>query len=199
MTRRHIDVTLAVMQTNELASRNIRRFRLERDLSLGELAVLAGISKQTLSKVEAGVGNPTLETLERVGQGLGVSVVKLLTDWGTPLLQSLADDAVWQAGQAGEVRQLDRIYGSGYVRTRILRIEPGPAPRIAPGESTGTLHQLFVIRGVVEAGPVDDLRVLGAGDFLRFPGGADHGYCAVGGMAEVHLTTTSPQVSQLSS
>lgn len=197
MTQCHIDVTLATMQTNELVSRNIRRFRLERDLSLGELAERAGISKQTLSKVEAGVGNPTMETLERVGQGLGVSVLKLLTDWGTPLLQSLGAEAVWQPGPAGEVRQLDRIYGSGYVRTRLLRVEPGPGPRIAAGEAAGTLHQLFVISGVVEAGPVDDLRILRAGDFLRFPGDADHGYGAVGGLAEVHLTTTSPQVPQL--
>lgn len=186
------------METNELVSRNIRRFRRERDLSLGELAVLAGISKQTLSKVEAGEGNPTVETLERVGRGLGVSVVRLLTEWGTPWRQLRGSEAQWQPAPGGQIRHLDHIYGSGYVRTRILRIEPGPQPQALETEASGTLHQLFVIEGVLEAGPTGNLRELRAGDFLRFPADEAHGCRAVGGPAEAHLTTTAPQVPQFS-
>ncbi|WP_104161976.1 helix-turn-helix domain-containing protein [Arthrobacter sp. ZGTC212] len=184
------------MQTNELVSRNIRRFRLERDLSLGELAARAGLSKQTLSKVEAGVGNPTVETLERIGQGLGVGMLRLLTEWGTQVHLSPAAGASWRAAQAGQARHLDRVYGSGYVRTQLLRIEEGTERRVVEPGGTGTLHQLYVISGVLEAGPEADLRILGAGDFLRFPGDVRHGYRAVDGPSVSHLTTTAPSVPQ---
>ena len=184
------------MQTNELVSRNIRRFRLERDLSLGDLAARAGISKQTLSKVEAGVGNPTVETLERIGQGLGVGVLRLLTEWGTQVHLSPAAGASWRPSQAGEARQLDRVYGSGYVRTQLVRMEAGAELRTVEPAGTGTLHQLYVISGVLEAGPEADLQLLSAGDFLRFPGDVRHGYRSVGGPSVSHLTTTAPHVPQ---
>ncbi|MGJ9403691.1 helix-turn-helix domain-containing protein [Arthrobacter sp. KK5.5] len=184
------------MQANDLVSRNIRRFRVERDLSLGELAALAGISKQTLSKVEGGVGNPTVGTLESIGHGLGVSVVRLLTEWGTPVHESLAADASWRAAGVAHVRDLDRIYGSGYVRTHVLRVHPSTKTRVVEVHGFGSLHQLYVVSGTLEAGPVGDLRRLGEGDFLRFPGDAEHAYRAVGGPAVAHLTTTAPQVPQ---
>lgn len=184
------------MQTNELVSRNIRRFRLERELSLGELAARAGISKQTLSKVEAGVGNPTVDTLERVGRGLGVGMLRLLTEWGTQVHLSPADGASWRASPAGQARHLDRVYGSGYVRTQLLRLEAGPELSVVEPDGTGTLHQLYVISGTLEAGPEAELRFLGAGDFLRFPGDVRHCYRAVGGPAVSHLTTTAPSVPQ---
>ncbi len=190
---------LAAMQTNELVSRNIRRFRLERDLSLGDLAARAGISKQTLSKVEAGVGNPTVETLERIGQGLGVGVLRLLTEWGTQVHLSPAVGASWQPSQAGQARQLDRVYGSGYVRTKLVRIEAGTGMRTIEPAGTGTLHQLYVISGALEAGPEADLQHLGEGDFLRFPGDVRHGYRSVGGPSVFHLTTTAPHVPQFGS
>jgi len=186
------------VQTNDLVSRNIRRFRVERDLSLGDLAALAGISKQTLSKVESGVGNPTVETLESIGHGLGVGVARLLTEWGTPMHESPAADAVWRDAPGGRHRDLDRIYGSGYVRTHVIRVEPGREAHQVRAHGFGTLHQLYVVSGTLEAGPAGDLRRLGEGDFLRFPGDGDHAYRAVGGPAVAHLTTTAPQVPQFS-
>lgn len=198
MTDRHLYVTVVSVQTNELITRNIRRFRVERDLSLGELSALAGISKQTLSKVESGVGNPTVETLERIGHGLGVSVARLLTEWGTPLHVSRAADAPWRPVPVGRIRDLDRIYGSGYVRTHVVRVEPGREAHVVGAHGFGTLHQLYVVSGTLEAGPTDAVRRLGEGDFLRFPGDSEHTFRAVGGPAVAHLTTTAPQVPQFS-
>ena len=43
--------------SNQLVARNVRRFRLERSLSLGELARRSSLSKQTLSKIELAAGD----------------------------------------------------------------------------------------------------------------------------------------------
>lgn len=56
---------------NQIAG-NIRGFREKRGLTLTGLAELTGIGKSTLSNLERGSGNPTIETLWRLAQVLGV-------------------------------------------------------------------------------------------------------------------------------
>ena len=48
---------------NLLVSKNIRRIRQEKDLSLDELSKLSGVSKSMLAQIERGSGNPSLSTL----------------------------------------------------------------------------------------------------------------------------------------
>lgn len=186
------------MPLNDLVSRNIRRFRAERELSLGELAGRAGVSKQTLSKIEQGVGNPTVETLEGIGQALGVSIRRLVTEWGTRSYVSRAAEAAWKRSPVGDERHLDRIYGSGYVQTHIIVLEQAERARIVPAHSSGTLHQLYVVEGRLEVGPENERMVVNVGDFVRFPGDVDHSFRSLEGRAVAHLTTTAPQVPQFS-
>ena len=68
------------MDSSELVARNVRRFRLERGFSIGDLARRSGLSKQTLSKLEMGNGNPTVDTLSAVGDALDVSLGRLVTE-----------------------------------------------------------------------------------------------------------------------
>src|SRR6201993_3629574 len=74
----------SVPTQTQLVARNIRRFRRERAMSLGELARRSGLSKQTLSKIEQGLGNPTVDTLAQLGTALDLPARRFLTEWGTP-------------------------------------------------------------------------------------------------------------------
>lgn len=186
-------------ESNKLVARNIRRFRQERQLSLGELARRAGLSKQTLSKIEQGGGNPTLDTLEAIAGALQVTVRRLVTQWGTPLFVQRGGSATWEGdAEDWSVRAMDQVYGSGYVRTSILRLRRSPAAhRRSFGEGTpGTLHHVYVIDGEVRAGPIKDLVVLMAGDFARFPGDARHEVQCLSETATLHFVTTVPLVPQ---
>ena len=53
-----------------LIAASIRRERDRSGLSLTELAKRAGIAKSTLSQLESGVGNPSVETLWALGVAL---------------------------------------------------------------------------------------------------------------------------------
>jgi transcriptional regulator with XRE-family HTH domain len=187
------------MALNDLVARNIRRFRAERNLTLGELARRASLSKQTLSKIEQGEGNPTVGTLEAIAEALGMSFRGLVTEWGSKTTVSRAVDAAWVRTPVGEERNLDRIYGTGYVRTQIVTVEQTQRLKLVPAQSPGTLHQLYVVEGRLEAGPENEMLVLSMGDFVRFPGDVDHGYRSLGGRAVFHLTTTAPEVPQFTS
>ncbi|WP_307866876.1 XRE family transcriptional regulator [Variovorax sp. E3] len=52
----------------------IRALRKAALTSGGELAARAGVSRSMLSRVERGLASPSVETLERIAQGLGVSI-----------------------------------------------------------------------------------------------------------------------------
>lgn len=181
---------------NLLVADNVRRFRLERGLSLGDLARRSGLSKQTLSKLEQGQGNPTVGTLAALATALEVSLRGLLTQWGTQVFVQRQDAAVWTDSAAWSERLLDEVYGSGYVRTLVLRLARDAEPETIPGHQAGTLHHLYVVTGRLRTGPVTDPVDLGAGDFVRFPGDVDHRHVCLTDKVVVHLVTTLPQVRQ---
>lgn len=183
------------VDSNYLVAANIRRFRRERELSLGELAKRTGISKQTLSKIEAGQGNPTVGTLESIGLGLGVTLTAMLATYGSNVKLQRAAEQPWQPRGIFLQWPMDRIYGTGYVETSLFRITPGVTETIAP-HSRGTIHQLYVVRGQLEVGGEFESVQLNAGDFFRFPGDVTHQYFTVDPDVSLHLTTTAPQVAQ---
>ncbi|MFK0159806.1 helix-turn-helix domain-containing protein [Streptomyces sp. NPDC090493] len=184
---------------NELVARNVRRFRLERAMSLGELARRSGLSKQTLSKIEQGSGNPTVETLSLLGAALDVPARRLLTEWGTPVYVQRHDEGQWSDTGNWSERLLDEVYGSGYVRTLVLRLErSGRQPEPVSPHAAGTLHHVYVITGKLRTGPLTEPVDLAAGDFARFPGDIPHRHVCLSERAVAHMVTTLPQVRQIS-
>lgn len=57
---------------------NVRRIRLAKDMTQGDLCRKLGVDRGYMSNVETGKKNPTLSTIERIAQALGVSADELL-------------------------------------------------------------------------------------------------------------------------
>jgi transcriptional regulator with XRE-family HTH domain len=70
----------------------LRRERERAGLSLTELARRAGIAKSTLSQLEAGDGNPSVETLWALGVALGVPFAVLVDQQSNAPTLIRADD-----------------------------------------------------------------------------------------------------------
>jgi transcriptional regulator with XRE-family HTH domain len=187
------------MDHNELVARNIRRLRRERGFSIGELSRRSGLSKQTLSKVEQGDGNPTVDTLAALGKALDVAPRQLLTEWGSAVYVQRGDDGLWQEHDGWSERMLDQTYGSGYVHTLMMRLERGKPCAPVPGHSLGTLHHIYVFSGTLRTGPVEDQVELSAGDFARFPGDVPHQHTCLSERVVAHVVTTIPQAHQFGS
>lgn len=186
-------------EQSNLIARNIARFRSERGLSLSALARQTGLSKQTLSTIEQGRGNPTMETLMLISEGLGTSLRRLLTEWGTSVLVERADSGTWRSTELGRQRVLDEVYGSGYVRTWMLRLSRTASTPQGPRatDSPGTLLHLYVVTGQVRTGPIADPVELDVGDFVRFPADTPYYLEPMSREAVVHVVSTVPQIRQL--
>src|SRR6266567_2717034 len=76
----------ALQITTNLLAQSVRAHRESRGFSLGALAEKAGISKTSLSKIEAGQGNPSLEVLNCIANALDVPVSILFGQENHPQL-----------------------------------------------------------------------------------------------------------------
>src|SRR5882762_10068596 len=75
----------------ELIAASLRRERRRTGLSLTEVARRAGIAKSTLSQLESGTGNPSLETLWALSVALEIQISQLL-DPRQPKVQVIRAD-----------------------------------------------------------------------------------------------------------
>jgi transcriptional regulator with XRE-family HTH domain len=180
-----------------LVARNVRRLRQERGYSQSELARRAMLAKQTLSSIEAGEANPTVLTLTAIADALTVPLTHLLTEYGSPILVRRAGEAAWSPSPDGELRELDQIYGFGYVRTSLIRYErSGGGPVVHQRHRPGTLHHAYVLTGKLSIGSAGEEVTCVRGDFVRFPGDVPHTTAVWSDSAVLHMVTTIPQVSQ---
>ena len=58
-----------------LAGPVIRKARREKGLTQKELAELSGMAQSDISRVEGESGNPSIEILERIAQGMGMKLI----------------------------------------------------------------------------------------------------------------------------
>ncbi|HTI24835.1 MAG TPA: helix-turn-helix domain-containing protein, partial [Kutzneria sp.] len=66
-------------RAGQVLAANLKALRERSGLSLSELARRSGIAKGTLSQLESGAGNPTIETVFSLSNALSVPVSSLLT------------------------------------------------------------------------------------------------------------------------
>ncbi|MFJ6737561.1 helix-turn-helix domain-containing protein [Streptomyces sp. NPDC091279] len=180
---------------NAVVARNVRLLREQRALSLAELARQAGLAKQTLSNLEQGTGNPTVDTLFAIAAALGVPVTRLVAGREQVMTVQHGEDVVWEQHGGYESRALDHVYGSGVIENYVVRIGRKLRGANAPSDPhpVGTLEHLYVISGRVRVGPVDGPVELAAGDFVRYPGDQPHVYESLDGESLVHIVVSVPR------
>lgn len=66
------------MKATVIVAWNLRRLRVKRALSQEALAVDAGVDRSYVGRIERGVENPTVETLDRLAKALEVPAAELL-------------------------------------------------------------------------------------------------------------------------
>lgn len=65
------------MQGRKLVGLNLRRLRVERDVSQERLAFDSGVDRSYLGGMERGEENPTVDVLDRLAATLGVPLIEL--------------------------------------------------------------------------------------------------------------------------
>ncbi|WNV88464.1 XRE family transcriptional regulator [Umezawaea sp. Da 62-37] len=183
-------------QAGQVLAANLRALREHGGLSLSELARRSGIAKGTLSQLESGMGNPTIDTVFSLSNTLGVPVSDLLTapvDSDVVLVRAADLDVL--SSNAVDLRMVRRLtIGETVVEVYDQRVRPGQTQYSSghPGR-----EHVLVISGVLRVGPPTAPYELGPGDYVCFPAQAPHTYRTVGGPVESVLLLEHPDGAHL--
>lgn len=158
----------------------LRRERQRAGLSAAELARRADIAKSTVSQLESGSGNPSIETLWAISTALGIPFARLVSPprGGVQLIRAGEGPTVPAAG----ARYLATVLSTSPPQARrdlyLIRAEPGSARESEP-HSPGVVEHVIVGHGRALVGPIDSAVDLGPGDYLAYPGDERHTFRAL--------------------
>jgi transcriptional regulator with XRE-family HTH domain len=182
------------MQTAVQAlARNLKRKRLERAISLSELARAAGVSKATLSGLERGTGNPSIDTVWALAQALNAPFGDLFDNDEQDVSRVLrVEDAQIVTSEGGFTgRKLWTRQGRDGLELYVLDLEEGTKRKAAP-HSPGVIEHVIVVDGRADVGPDGEPTVVQAGDCLSFSADRPHHYYALDGPARLLSLTDYP-------
>ncbi|GAA2456377.1 XRE family transcriptional regulator [Streptomyces glaucus] len=151
--------------TQSLA-RNVRRWRTERGFTLDTLAARSGVSRGMLIQIEQARTNPSLGTVVKIGDALGVSVTTLLDYERGPKVRVVpAEQAVrlWHTGTGSYNRLLAGAEAPGPLEMWDWRLMPGESNPSDP-HPAGTVELVHVTAG--------ELTLTVGGAAHRVPAGA---------------------------
>nr|WP_312063218.1 XRE family transcriptional regulator [Pantoea septica] len=163
-----------------IVANGLVRERQRAGLSLAEVARRAGIAKSTLSQLEAGNGNPGIETLWALCVALNIPFARLMEPEekrmqvirrgeGPTVTAELADyQAVLLATCPPGARR--DIY--------LLNTQPGSERGSLP-HSPGTIEHIIVTQGRALAGPKASPVELHPGDYICYAGDEEHVFRAL--------------------
>ncbi|MFJ6196672.1 helix-turn-helix domain-containing protein [Micromonospora sp. NPDC092111] len=171
MTRPRPDRRSPLDADTDAVGRRIRALREERGISLSTLARAAGVGKATLSALENGTRNPTLETLYAITAQLGVPLAAVLSGpAATPTVRGATVTATLLESFT------DRDASFELYR---LRVTPG-GEQLSPAHQTGVTEHVTVFAGTLRAGPADAPLTATVGGHLRWTSDVPHVYAALG-------------------
>lgn len=159
---------------------SLRRERVRAGVSLGELARRAGVAKSTVSQLESGTGNPSIETLWALCTAIGIPFSRIIEPPRSTVRLIRAGDgpAVASATAAYAATLLSASPPHARRDVYLISAEPGPGRHAAPHEP-GVVEHVVLSRGRALAGPADDQVEIGPGDYLAYPGDEPHVFTAL--------------------
>lgn len=162
---------------NEMISKNLKKIRTEKNLSLDKLSNLTDVSKSMLGQIERGETNPTISTVWKIANGLKVSFSSLINEFQEDTIHIkksysnaiVADEGRYRAYPLfpyDSVKKFE-IYKIDIDKGGMLSSEPHPY---------GTYEYITVFSGKLMIISNGEKYSLSEGDSLKFKADKNHSY-----------------------
>ena len=154
---------------------SLRRERERAGLSLSELAKRAGIAKSTLSQLESGSGNPSVETLWALGVALDVPFSRLVEPVRpkVQVIRAGEGPAVFSERANYIATVLSACPPNARRDLYLITAEPGSVRESEP-HMPGVVEHVVLCAGRARLGLTDDPVEVGPGDYVAYPGDLPH-------------------------
>jgi transcriptional regulator with XRE-family HTH domain len=159
----------------DVIAASLRRERAKAGLSLSEVAKQAGIAKSTLSQLESGAGNPSVETLWAISTALGVQFSRLVEP-AVPKVQVIraGEGPTIYSERADYIATLLAVCPPNARRDiYLISAEPGSARESEPHQP-GVVEHVVMCSGRALVGLREEAVELNPGDYTSYPGDLPH-------------------------
>jgi transcriptional regulator with XRE-family HTH domain len=162
---------------------------MTRELTLTALAEQAGVAKSTVSLIERGQGNPSIDTVWALATALRVPFASLFHDdppADDVLVVRQRDAPVVAVDPAGldtqglVIRHLLTRTGGDLIEIYTMELEEG-AMRQSGAHVSGLFEHLAITAGTVEISVESAKEVVSQGDLISFRADRPHGYRVIEG------------------
>ena len=165
------------MELGKIIAFNLKRLRMERNLSQGQLAKEAGISKAMLSDIEKGGSNPTINTIWKIANGLNVPYTKLMDGIDDEATVVQRKDTIEQSGESSAYRVYCYFTTTTTRNLELFYCElDGHSSNKSIGHSQKSQEYIYVMNGELILDTQKGEYVLQEGDSLAFDSSISHTY-----------------------
>ncbi|WP_210492810.1 XRE family transcriptional regulator [Patulibacter sp. SYSU D01012] len=190
-----MDDETAVLAT--AIGRRVRDERLARDWTLDGLARAAGLSRRVVVNVEQGASNPSIGTLLKLADALGVGLPTLVESPGGPpsRVTRRGEGAVlWRSDAGGRGVLVAGTQPPDVLELWDWTLCPGDRHE-SSAHAAGTLEVLQVHEGALRIELGDEVTLLEPGDAMAFAVDVPHAYAQAGsGPVRFSLAVFDPGV-----
>jgi transcriptional regulator with XRE-family HTH domain len=176
----------------------VRQGRSSRGWTLDQLAERSGVSRRMLVSIEQGSANPSIATLLRLSDALGIELPTLVNMDRSPGLRvTRADTApvLWRGKAGGQAVLVAGTEPPGVTELWNWTLGPGEGYS-SQAHAAGTRELLFVLDGELELRVGQHAEILAKGDSASFAGDLAHEYLNASSaqVARFALTVSEPAV-----
>jgi transcriptional regulator with XRE-family HTH domain len=177
--------------------RRVRQERQARSWTLDRLSEAAGVSRRMVVNVEQGAANPSVGTLLRISDALGIGLPALVEPPQVKPVRVVRHGqgaALWSSPAGGRGVLVVGTEPPDVVELWDWALAPGDQ-HASEAHTPGTKELLHVHQGTIIIQVGAQSVTLGAGDAVTFPGDAAHSYANPGGQqARFSLAVFEPGV-----
>ncbi|TKI02346.1 helix-turn-helix domain-containing protein [Martelella alba] len=167
---------------------NLTKVRQARGMTLSGLAEVSGIGKATLSGIEAGRGNPTIETVWKLARTLGVPFGELIDADNEQTVESVSEGV--------SVRLINRQSTPRVIETYIMELAPR-TKRYADSHMPGVEESVVVLKGQVLLGQSTAPVFRSTGQSYSFKSDIQHLYQSLGEPCSLMVSVIYPVLSEI--
>ena len=165
------------MEIGTIIAINLRKLRTERNLTLGQLSKISGISKAMLSDIEKGGSNPTINTIWKIANGLNVPYTKLMEGIEKEATVIRKSETVSQSGETEHYRVYCYFQSTPVRNFELFYVElDANSANASIGHSEKAQEYLYIIQGELVLHTETGDYTLHEGDSLVFDSSIGHTY-----------------------
>lgn len=160
-------------------SEALRRQRVERKLTLDQLAAKSGVSRAAISKIERGDSAASASTLGKLAEALDLSISQLIGGTrSAPVLHIPRErQPTFVEDETGfERRSLSPMYSGRGIDFVLNRLPPRAKTGPFPSHREGVEEHLYVTKGRLKVTLGATAHILETGDFLFYRGDLSHSF-----------------------